>query len=155
MYASKDTDINKSMYSRESTFKSLSKSIDNQEINQQKLAKDSLVASSPAGMDDVTIAVSSSGENRVVRVGSGSDDGQIEIEESGLSCWQTFIFFLKHAKEDLLRRKCHFCLAFCTVMIVVISTLVVNTIISKGPIVFMKLAEEDSGQIDGTFYSKN
>ena len=48
-----------------------------------------------------------------------------------------------------MRRKCHFCLAFCTVFIVVLSTLVVKTLISKGPIVFMKLAEEDAGQIDG------
>ena len=29
-----------------------------------------------------------------------------------------------------------------------LSTLVVNTITSKGPIIFMRLAEEDSGEID-------
>ena len=51
--------------------------------------------------------------------------------------------------NDLKRRKFHFCLAFCTVFIVVISTLVVKSVTSKGPIVFMKLAEQDSGEIDG------
>ena len=32
--------------------------------------------------------------------------------------------------------------------IVVLSTLIVNTVVSKGPIIFMKLAQEDSGEID-------
>lgn len=35
--------------------------------------------------------------------------------------------------------------------IVVISTLVVNTVISKGPIIFMKLAQKDSGEIDAIY----
>ena len=51
-------------------------------------------------------------------------------------------------------RKCHFCLAFCTVFIVVLCTLVVDTITSKGPIIFMKLSEEDAGQIDAIIYSR-
>ncbi len=33
-------------------------------------------------------------------------------------------------------------------LIVVLSTLVVNTVVSKGPIIFMKLAQQDSGEID-------
>ena len=37
----------------------------------------------------------------------------------------------------------------------VLATLVVNTIIGKGPIVFMKLAQEDSGEIDGIFIAGN
>ena len=32
--------------------------------------------------------------------------------------------------------------------IVVLSTLVVNTVTAKGPIIFMKLAQEESGEID-------
>ena len=32
--------------------------------------------------------------------------------------------------------------------IVVLSTLIVNTVVSKGPIIFMKLAQEESGEID-------
>ena len=47
-----------------------------------------------------------------------------------------------------MKHKCHFCLAFWSVLIVVLSTLVVNTITSKGPIIFMRLAEETSGEID-------
>lgn len=58
----------------------------------------------------------------------------------GLSCWQTFLFFVKHSYRDVSRRKCHFFLALCSVLIVVLSTLVVNTVIAKGPIIFMKLA---------------
>ena len=47
---------------------------------------------------------------------------------------------MKHSCRDVKRRKCHFCLGLCSVLIVVLSTLVVNTIVSKGPIIFMKLA---------------
>ena len=72
----------------------------------------------------------------------------LELQGSGLSCWQTFLFFIKHSYRDVSRRKCHFCLALTSVLIVVMSTLVVNTVIAKGPIVFMKLAQADSGEID-------
>ena len=68
------------------------------------------------------------------------DDLQREVKESGLGCCQTFRFFLKHSFRDVARRKCHFCLGLCSVLIVVLSTLVVNTVVSKGPIIFMKLA---------------
>ena len=80
-----------------------------------------------------------------------SDFEQDERQIGNLGCWQTFRFFLKHSWRDIGRRKCHFCLALCSVLIVVLATLVVNTIIGKGPIIFMKLAQEDSGEIDGIF----
>jgi hypothetical protein len=54
-------------------------------------------------------------------------------------------FFLKHTGRDLKRRKCHYCLAFCSVFIVVIFTLVINTLVSKGPIIFLKMAEGNMG----------
>lgn len=57
-----------------------------------------------------------------------------------LNCCQTFRFFLKHSLRDVARRKCHFFLGLCSVLIVVLSTLVVNTVTAKGPIIFMKLA---------------
>ena len=64
-----------------------------------------------------------------------------DLEQKGLGCWQAFRFFVKHSYQDVGRRKCHFCLAFCSVLIVVLSTLVVNTVTNKGPIIFMKLAQ--------------
>ncbi len=78
-----------------------------------------------------------------------------EDYNGGLSCWQTFLFFVKHSYRDVSRRKCHFCLALCSVMIVVLSTLVVNTVISKGPIIFMKLAQAESGEIDCMYTPTN
>ena len=63
-----------------------------------------------------------------------------EDTEEALGCMQMFRFFLKHSFRDVGRRKCHFTLAFCSVFVVVLSTLVVNTVISKGPIIFLKLA---------------
>ena len=71
-----------------------------------------------------------------------------------MSCCQALRFFLKHSCRDIKRHKCHFCLAFCSVFIVVLSTLVVNTVTSKGPIIFMKLAEQDSGEIDCVFLTE-
>jgi hypothetical protein len=58
-------------------------------------------------------------------------------------------FFLKHQYRDVKRRKCHFCLALCSVFIVVLFSLVINTIVAKGPIIFLKMAEADNGEIDG------
>ena len=57
-------------------------------------------------------------------------------------------FFVKHAYNDIYRRKFHFVLAFCSVFLVVVSTLVVNQIISKGSIIFLKLGESTHGEID-------
>ena len=76
-------------------------------------------------------------------------------EEGGLGYWQTFVFFIKNSILDIKKRKCHFALAFSTVFIVVLCTLVINTITSKGPIIFMQLAQEDAGQIDGVIYPKS
>jgi hypothetical protein len=39
-------------------------------------------------------------------------------------------------------------LAFCSVFIVVCSTLIINQIISKGSIIFLKIAESTHGEID-------
>ena len=52
---------------------------------------------------------------------------------------QTCRFFIKHAFRDLSRRKFHFCLAFLSVFIVVLSTLVIHSVVAKGPIIFMTL----------------
>ena len=50
------------------------------------------------------------------------------------------------------RRKCNFCLAFCSVFIVVLSTLLITTIVDFGPIIFLKLGEAKRGQFDAVFY---
>jgi len=39
--------------------------------------------------------------------------------------------------------------------VVVISTLVINTVIEKGPLVFLSLGEKDQGEIDATFSVAN
>ena len=57
-------------------------------------------------------------------------------------------YFLKHAYKDIFRRKFHFTLAFCSVFLVVVSTLVINQIISKGSIIFLKIGESSHGEID-------
>jgi len=60
---------------------------------------------------------------------------------------------LKHSYRDIGRRKFHFALSFCSVFIVVWAALVINTIVEKGPIIFLKLAEASEGQYDGIVYS--
>lgn len=56
-------------------------------------------------------------------------------------CWPLTKFFALYTYRDLKRHKCHFCLAFFTVFLIVLSTLVVISIIAKGPIIFLKLSE--------------
>ena len=57
-------------------------------------------------------------------------------------------YFASHAYNDIFRRKFHFVLAFCSVYLVVVCTLVVNQIISKGSIIFLKMGESTHGEID-------
>lgn len=61
---------------------------------------------------------------------------------------QVAMFFVKHSYNDIYRRKFHFLLAFCSVFLVIVSTLVVNQIISKGSIIFLKIGESTHGEID-------
>lgn len=61
------------------------------------------------------------------------------LEEQSLK--SSIAFFFKHSLRDIGRRKFHFSLAFCSVFIVVLSTLVINTAVEKGPIIFLRLAE--------------
>jgi hypothetical protein len=60
---------------------------------------------------------------------------------------------LKSSVKDACRRKCTFCLGFFSVFIVVWISLVINTIIDKGPVIFLRLAEGTSGEIDGIITS--
>jgi hypothetical protein len=52
----------------------------------------------------------------------------------------------------MFRHKCHFALAFCSVFFIVLSTLVVTSIISKGPVIFLKLSEDNFGEIDSFIF---
>jgi hypothetical protein len=57
-------------------------------------------------------------------------------------------FFVHHAYKDVQRRKFLFCLAFSAVFLVVVSTLVINQVISKGSLIFLKISESSHGEID-------
>ena len=63
-----------------------------------------------------------------------------EQPEANMGCCYKTQFFVGHSFRDVGRKKCHFSLAFCAVFIVVLSTLIVNTIIGKGPILFFDMA---------------
>ena len=80
-----------------------------------------------------------------------------EEEEIGgaKGCGTRTCLFTRYALNDVGRNKCHFCLAFCSVMIVVLSTLVINTIIDKGPLAFLGIGEMETGQIDAIFSPAN
>ena len=52
----------------------------------------------------------------------------------------------------MFRHKCHFALAFCSVFFIVLSTLVVTSIIAKGPVIFLKLSEDSYGEIDAFIF---
>lgn len=58
-------------------------------------------------------------------------------------------FMIKHSYRDVHRKKFHFCLSFCSVFVVVWSALIINTVVEKGPIIFLKLAQSEEGQFDG------
>ena len=67
---------------------------------------------------------------------------------SGQRCWPSCKFNMSYQCRDLKRHKCHYCLAFCSVFFIVLATLIVATIIAKGPVVFLKLSQDQVGEID-------
>ena len=67
---------------------------------------------------------------------------------------QTCRFFIKHSYKDIGRRKFHYYLAFLSVFIVVLSTLVIHSVVAKGPIIFMALGQEKVGSYDGVYSSR-
>lgn len=73
------------------------------------------------------------------------------ITEQGItdpSVTEASRFFIAHSYKDIYRKKLHYLLSFCSVFLVVVSTLVINQIISKGSIIFLKIAESTHGEID-------
>ena len=61
------------------------------------------------------------------------------------------MLFCRHSYRDLKRHKCHYCLAFCSIFIVVLSSLVVASLVDKGPIIFLKMAQGSNGEVDAYF----
>ena len=60
-----------------------------------------------------------------------------ENEKKSCNC----CFMTKFVGKDIKRGKCNFCLAFCSVFFVVLSTLIINTVTGFGPIIFLRLGE--------------
>ena len=76
---------------------------------------------------------------------------ELKDEANNYSVFQQVGFFIKHSYRDVSRHKCHFFLAMMSVLVVILSSLIVNTVISKGPIVFLTQAQGDIGEYDGYF----
>ena len=72
--------------------------------------------------------------------------------DKDLSCCNTCRFFSRHSWKDIKRRKCNFCLAFCSVFVVVLSTILIKTVVGMGPIIFLKMGEDTVGQYDAVLH---
>ena len=82
-----------------------------------------------------------------------NDDLEDDVFFGGyLTCCGSLRFFIKNACTDIGRHKCQFFLAFCSVFIVVLSVIVVNAVIAKGPLIFLQMAENLEGSFDGFIY---
>lgn len=64
-------------------------------------------------------------------------------------------FFSSFQLRDVKRNKYHFCVSFCTVLVIVFAALTVTTIVEKSPIMFWKFAQSDQGEIDAYIKPKN
>ena len=69
-----------------------------------------------------------------------------------MSHYSTCGMFCAYSYRDVGRRKCTFCLSLCSVLFVVWATLIINTMVDKGPVVFLKLAEATTGEFDATIF---
>eukprot|EP00347_Sterkiella_histriomuscorum_P007293 403349512 len=60
----------------------------------------------------------------------------------------TLKFFILFSTRDIKRHQCQYMLSFCSVFIIILSSILVYSMTEKGPVIFMKLAEEMHGEID-------
>ena len=63
--------------------------------------------------------------------------------------------FCSYSYRDIGRRKCTFALSLLSVLFVVLSTLIINTLVEKGPVIFLKMAEAEAGEYDAVIYNAN
>jgi hypothetical protein len=64
------------------------------------------------------------------------------------SCQSSMDYYMKSAWRDIRKRKCNYCLALCSTIIVVTITIVSQTVIARTPLIWLKIAENNSGQQD-------
>ena len=64
------------------------------------------------------------------------------------SCCGFMKVFMLHTLKSMMHNKFHFCLAFLAVFIVVWTSLLIQTVVSQAPIIFMKVAETQEGEYD-------
>jgi ABC-type antimicrobial peptide transport system permease subunit len=57
-------------------------------------------------------------------------------------------YYLKSSFKDIWRHKVHFCISTLSIFIVVLMALVIYSIIDKAPVIFLRLSEKNSGEID-------
>ena len=63
--------------------------------------------------------------------------------------------FVRYAAQDVGRNKLNFSLAFGSVFIVVLSILLVDTIVTMGPLIFLGLGQKGNGEVDAVFSTPN
>ncbi len=76
------------------------------------------------------------------RVASDDDD---ERKSGKRNCCHTFCFFVKLACQSIKRKKCQFVLGFLACFVVVLVTLVANTVLANGALIFFSTAEGNVG----------
>ena len=78
---------------------------------------------------------------------------RFEIEDTKIKvkqvAFQQSSFYFKSNLKDILRHKCHFIISTLSIFIVVLMALVIYSVIDKAPVIFLRLAEKNSGEIDG------
>ena len=88
-------------------------------------------------------------ENQVKSSDALNEKEYVENEKlKSQSFFSSFCFFFGQSAKDARRHKCQYCLGFCSVFVVVLMTLIINTVIDKGPIIFLRLAEGNVGEVD-------
>ena len=57
-------------------------------------------------------------------------------------------FLFDYSVQETSRRKCYYLLSFCACFLVALTTLIVNSLLSQSPIIFLVVAQADDGEID-------
>jgi len=85
-------------------------------------------------------------ENQRVREVHEADFIKNELDEHAEINFQTLLariqFFMVHSFKDIARRKLLYVIAFGAVFVCILSNLLIDVVIKKGSLIFVKMSEE-------------
>ena len=84
----------------------------------------------------------------IVSIQKRSESSPEVSESRSVSRVGRWCHFLRAAWVDARRHKCHYMVAVLTILLIVLSFIMVQSLIQRGPVIFLNLAQLSQGEVD-------